>query len=89
MENPLLIHADSRSSHNGLSLEFRVRAISPLPMKIFIQLWLNVHLNVRMCITHKSAVPTQGQVTTEGHEFEPALNSVSASYLLYPWKDFH
>ena len=85
-------HADTRSRSQfkitGLSLEFRVHSVSPIPVEdIFFKLWSNVHLSETMCRINNSTMPTQGQ----GHSSRSwvwALNFMSTLYLLYTWGGF-
>ena len=71
----------------GLSLEFHVRSVSPLPLGGFTLNFGQMFTWGTMCRTHSSAMGTQGQ----GHSSRSrvwALNFVSTRYLLYPWKNF-
>ena len=71
----------------GLSLEFHVRCVSPLPLGGFSVNFGQMFTCGTMCRTHNSAMGTQGQ----GHSSRSrvwALNFMSTWYLLYPWSDF-
>ena len=71
----------------GLSLEFRIHSVSPLPLGGFSLNFGQMFTCGTMCRTHNSAMGTQGQ----GHSSRSwvrALNFVSTRYLFYPWKDF-
>ena len=61
VQNLLPSHADIRSRSQlkviGLSLEFHVCSISPLPLERFLTL---VSLGEMMCRTHNTTMPTQG-----------------------------
>ena len=71
----------------GLSLEFFVCSVSPLPLGGFSLNFGQMFTCGTMCRTHNSAMGTQGQ----GHSSRSrvwALNFMSTRYHLYPWKDF-
>ena len=48
--------------------------ISYTPGRIFFKLWSYVCLSETMCRTHNSTMPTQSQVTVQGHRFEPWIS---------------
>ena len=81
----ILNNAGSRSRSQFkvkcLSLEFRVRSVSPLPLGGFSLNFSQMFTRGTMCRTHNSAMGTQGQ----GHSSRSrvwALNFVSTRYLL-------
>ena len=91
INNSTMPIADSRSRSQfkvmGLSLEFRVRSVSPLPLGGFSLNFGRMFTCGIMCRTHNSAMGSQGQGQSSRSRVW-ALNFMSTRYLLYPWNDF-
>ena len=76
MQNSKLNHADTRSMSQfkvtGLSLEFRVRSVSPIPVEGFSLNFGQMFTLVRRCeelISQPCRLKVK--VTVQGHGFEP------------------